>query len=128
MTIKNRQFRETGNTWHTRRRKNKAKTQRNMCCIPLSPNKTLTISQATGSKDNRTLFPRGNSNGHHNTERHIIGQHKKLKRGTTRQPLKKNPEVKSNGKQFLLLIRHLACNSYMQSIHVHHYTQKTQIT
>jgi hypothetical protein len=51
------------------------------------------------------------------TWRHIIVQHKKLKRWATRTPSKNRGWTQrlTNGKQFLLLIRHPSCYSYIQS-------------
>ena len=60
-------------------------------------NKTRVLLQQLDVKMNRTLFLCGNRNGHHNTElRHIIGQHKKLKRSATQIHQKTGDELKNS--------------------------------
>jgi hypothetical protein len=78
-------------------KKNKTKTQHNMCWTPLCTNKHKIIR---------------------NSERKdIIGQHKKLKRWATRTPPKnrKWTQMLAKFEQFLLLIRHPPCYLYIQS-------------
>ena len=79
------------------------------------------LQQTHGGQDEPIYLSMRNRNGHHNTElrtqRHTIGQHKKMKRWATRtQPKnRKWTQVLAKGKQFLLLIRHPSCYSYIHS-------------
>jgi hypothetical protein len=75
------------------------------------------ITRLESCYTNRTWFLCGKRGRHHNiglrTQRHMIGQHKRLKRWAARNP--PSIRVLEKGKQFLLLIWHSMCYSYMQS-------------
>jgi len=73
-TIKNEQFRETGNIAYTRRRQTKQNDS--TICVGHHPsqtnttniNKTRALLQTTGGKDDPNIILCGNRNGHHITE------------------------------------------------------------
>ena len=100
-SIKNGKSRETDNIGYTRRRKTNQKQKHNTIYVghqftqtnTINVNKTCVLLQTTGGKDEPNNVLCGNRNEHHNIEprtyRHVIGQHKKLKRWATRTPPKK---------------------------------------
>jgi hypothetical protein len=82
----------------------------NMCWTPryASIHTQENITRLESCYTNRTWFLCGKRGRHHNiglrTQRHMIGQHKRLKRWAARNP----PSIRilEKGKQFLLLIWH----------------------
>ena len=125
------QSRDTGNIGYTRRRKTKHK--HNTTCTghrytqtnTTIGNKTCSLLQTTRGKDEPNIVFMWKSQRtpqygmEHKTQSHTIGQHKKLNRGGNTDPTKNKyrmwTQVLAKGNQFLLLIRHPLCYSYIQS-------------